>query len=42
MAEAMLPVTSGSDYVNHLGLEAEEGPIASRPPLARITIGSWR
>jgi FAD/FMN-containing dehydrogenase len=25
VAEAMLPFTSGSDYVNHIGLEAEEG-----------------
>ena len=24
-AEAMRPFTSGSDYVNHIGLEAEEG-----------------
>jgi FAD/FMN-containing dehydrogenase len=24
-AEAMLPFTTGSDYVNHIGLEAEEG-----------------
>jgi FAD/FMN-containing dehydrogenase len=25
VAEAMLPFTTGSDYVNHIGLEAEEG-----------------
>jgi len=25
LAEAMRPFTSGSDYVNHIGLEAEEG-----------------
>jgi FAD/FMN-containing dehydrogenase len=25
LSEAMLPFTSGSDYVNHIGLEAEEG-----------------
>jgi len=25
VAEAMRPFTSGSDYVNHIGLEAEEG-----------------
>jgi len=40
VAEAMLPFTTGSDYVNHIGLEAEEGTDRIRPPSARITNAS--
>jgi hypothetical protein len=41
LAETMRPFTTGSDYVNQIGFETEEGLKRIKQPTGLITIGLW-
>jgi hypothetical protein len=41
LAEVMRPFTTGSDYVNQIGLETDEGSERIKAAYGRITSGLW-
>ena len=41
LAELMRPFTTGSDYVNQIGLETDEGSERIKAAYGRITSGLW-